>query len=286
MHSWYKEGLLHPDLPVRREEEEAWMILKELRAQSVDPTHPFKPVPPPLTAAPAYNPTENPKPLLPPQSMLEQPPHFGPPALFFSSRGGHSTTIVDARGRSVIKGRFHWTADIDSPQDGLGGPGRLGDVRRIEAFDVSGDRAVLVALRQGGLEAVDLGDALLQPGDESRSVLPHFAPPVAEVARRTAFVWRIGTPAGFQHGSAAAVASLTRAASAKGPARKASLPVTKSPARGEFSPSEDHGHHHHHHQPMSQDEVFFIGRKDDEVYFCERSANTFRILRICPDDLA
>jgi hypothetical protein len=263
MESWYKEGLLHPDLPIRREEEGEFTPLKELRAQSVDPTHPFRPVPPPLNAA---SPPEEIKPLLSPISLLSQPRHFGPPALFFSSRGGHSTTIVDARGRSVIKGRFMWTPDED----------RLGDVRHLEAFDVQ-ERAVLVALRRGGLEALDLGDALLQPGDASRSVIPHYAPPVAEVARRRAFTWKIGTPAAFQHASAAAVASIHKAGQHRGPSRKASLPSAKSPGRTEFLLAGDE------YERSTHDEVFFLGRKGDEVYFCERTGGAFRILRICPD---
>jgi hypothetical protein len=273
MESWYKDGLLYPDLPVRREEESEFTQLKELRAQSVDPTHPFRPVPPPLNVITT---PEVIKPLLSPISLLSQPRHFGPPALFFSSRGGHSTTIVDSRGRSVIKGRFVWTAD-DAAKDGAG---RLGDVRHLEAFDVK-ERSVLVALRHGGIEAVDLGDALLQPGDDSRPVIPHYQPSDKEFARRNPFIWKIGTPAGFQHGSAAAVASLHKASAGhRGPSRKASLPTAKSPGRTEFMSSNDD-----HHERSSQDEVFFIGRKEDEVYFCERNGGTFRILRISPDDL-
>jgi hypothetical protein len=275
MQSWYKEGLLPPDLPVRREEETVYILLKDLRAQSVDPTHPFKPVPPPLSDI-----AEVPKPLLAPLSLLSQPRHFGPPALFFSSRGGHSTTIVDARGRSVIKGRFVWTVD-DAQGDASS---KLGDVRHLEAFDVK-DGSVLVALRHGGLEAVDLADALLQPGDDSRSILPHFHPSEEQVARRHPFIWKVGTPTGFQHGSAAAIASLHQAGGSghRGPSRKASLPTAKSPGRAEFLLSAGGNDEQ---ERTSHDEVFFLGRKDDEVYFCERSGNSFRILRICPDDLA
>ena len=105
MQAWYKQGLLPPDLPIRREEDEEFTLLKELRLQSVDPAQPFSfpptpPPPPPVPPPPAE------KPLLSPISLLAQPRHFGPPALFFSSRGGHSTTVVDSRGRSVLKGKF------------------------------------------------------------------------------------------------------------------------------------------------------------------------------------
>jgi len=34
-----------------------------------------------------------------------------------------------------------------------------------------------------------------------------------------------------------------------------------------------------------QDEVLFLGRKDDEIYFCERNAGSFRILRLSPHPL-
>lgn len=278
MHSWYKDGLLPPDLPVRREEDMEYILLKDLRAQSVDPTHPFRPAPPPLDTPPLLLAPDQAKPLLRPISLLSQPRHFGPPALFFSSRGGHSTTIVDARGRSVIKGRFVWTAD-DGEDDSFG---KLGDVKRLEAFDVK-KRSVLVALRQGGLEAVDLGDALLKPGDDSRPVLPHFHPPDVNVNRRSPFIWKIGSPTAFPHGTSAAAATLPlpKARTPRTPAKKQGLAPAKSPGRPDFSLGSDGDAERF----GLQDEVFFIGRKDDEVYFCERNAGTFRILRLCPSQL-
>jgi hypothetical protein len=272
MHSWYKDGLLPPDLPVRREEDTDYILLRDLRAQSVDPSHPFRPVPPPLDTPPPLVLADEAKPLLSPISLLRQPRHFGPPALFFSSRGGHSTAIVDARGRSVLKGRFVWTADDvdDDPYS------KLGDVKRLEAFDVN-DRSVLVAMRQGGLEAVDLGDALLRPGDDSRPVLPHFHLPDTQVNRRGAFIWKIGSPAPYPHGSAAAIAAVPKLRIPRTPAKKSSLGPAKSPGRPDFTVGVDADT-----ERFMQDEVFFIGRKDDEVYFCERNAGTFRILRLSP----
>ena len=62
-----------------------------------------------------------------------------------------------------------WTTDdykVDSRSTG-----RFGDVKRLEALDVQ-DRAVLVTMRQDGLEAVDFGDALLNLGDHSRTIFP------------------------------------------------------------------------------------------------------------------
>jgi hypothetical protein len=102
MQTWYRDSLLPLDLPVRREEDTEYILLRDLRAQSVDPSHPFRPPPPPLNV-PSFTLVPDPvKPLLPPISLLTQARHYGPPALFFTSRGGHSTTIVDARGRSVL----------------------------------------------------------------------------------------------------------------------------------------------------------------------------------------
>ncbi|KAF8349929.1 hypothetical protein F5887DRAFT_1070177 [Amanita rubescens] len=184
MQAWYKDGLLPLDLPVRRDEDTTYTPLRDLRLQSVDPTHPFQqPMSQVVSSSPETRPQPSEKPLLSPISLLAQPRHFGPPALFFSSRGGHSTAIVDARGRSVLKGRFMWSPD-DPSED------RMGDVKRLEAFDVK-DRSVLVAMRRGGLEVVDLRDALLRPADESRTALPQFNPAMSSVNRRAPFVWKI-----------------------------------------------------------------------------------------------
>jgi hypothetical protein len=265
MHAWYKDGLLPPDLPVRREEDSEYVLLKDLRLQSVDPTHPFRAVPPPLPPQ-SLSALEDVKPLLQPISLLSQPKHYGPPALFFSSRGGHSTTIVDSRGRSVLKGRFLWSSDEhDDAKPSL--LSKMGDVKRLEAFDVR-DRAVIVAMRHGGLEAMDLGDALLKPADESRTVLPQFTPPPSNTNRRGPFVWRIGTPI---------TSSLTTSAalSNKSKAKKLSAGPGKSPARTDFSTGGDG-------ESDSLDEVIFLGRKKDEIYLCERNAGTFRILRLSP----
>ena len=279
MQAWYQDGLLPPELPVKREEDEEYTLLKDLRLQCVDPTRPFRSTPPPPPPAPVtqsmaltHDPT---KPLLKPMSLLAQPKHFGPPALFFSSRGGHSTTIVDARGRSVLKGRFLWSSDDGDENPALP---RLGDVKRLEAFDVR-DRAVLVAMRQGGLEIVDFGDALLKPADHSRTLFPHFNPPISSINRRVPFVWKIGTPLG----SSSSTTSLPSLPS-KFPAhrlhpKKQSTGPTKSPGRPDFSIGGDADSEH------PQDEVLFLGRRDDEIYLCERRIGSFRILRLSPSPL-
>ncbi|KAG1755130.1 uncharacterized protein EDB91DRAFT_1242338 [Suillus paluster] len=269
MQAWYKDGLLPPDLPVRKEDDKEFMLLKDLRQQCVDPAHPFRSAPPPSATQHTAPSSDAAKPLLHPISLLVQPRHFGPPALFFSSRGGHSTSIVDARGRAVLKGRFVWSVDNDDDSKVIP---RMGDVKRVEAFDVK-DRSVLVAMRQGGLEAMDFGDALLKPADESRTLLPQFAPPPSNINRRGPFVWKIGTPITSSTSGAAALSSKTKASGYLG--RKPSHSAGKSPARSEFHGTDG--------DAENTDEVLFLGRKGDEVYLCERNTGAFRILRLCPD---
>ncbi|KAF8633959.1 hypothetical protein AX15_001141 [Amanita polypyramis BW_CC] len=263
MQSWYKDGFLPFDLPVRREEDTTYTLLRDLRLQGVDPTHPFRPSPLPATSLTITSEARLEKPLLAPITLLAQPRHFGPPALFYSSRGGHSTAVVDARGRSVLKGRFVWSND-DSCDDSCG---RMGDVKRLEAFDVM-DQSVLVAVRQGGLEAVNLSDALLRPADESRTALPQFNPPISNINRRAPFVWKIGTPISFSPPSSVSLPMRSR------PIKKQSTGPSKSATgKSEFLLG-DSG-------PEYQ-EVLFLGRKDNEIYLCERNAGSFRILKLSP----
>jgi hypothetical protein len=268
MQAWYKDGLLPPDLPVKREEETDYTLLKDLRLQSVDPTHPFKSPPPPKPQIPPIS-HDSSKPLLPPISLLAQPKHFGPPALFFSSRGGHSTAIVDARGRSVLKCRFVWSEDMDASNSSSSG--HMGDIKRLEAFDIK-DRSVLVAMRLRGFEAMDLGDGLLRPADASRTELPQFVTPSSNMSRRAPFVWRIGT-------SISTLPSMSSVHQPKGASATATLrrPGTGSGKSGKASESgggdTDSG---------GSDEVLYLGRKDDEIYICERNAGAFRILRLSP----
>ena len=277
MQAWYKDGLLPPDLPVRREEDSDYMLLKDLRLQCVHPTHPFRCPPSPTASTPvaATGFPEADKPLLAPISLLSQPRHFGPPALFFSSRGGHSTAIVDARGRSVLKARFVWSSDEMDEESKPGAVGRMGDVKRLEAFDVH-DRAVLVAMRRGGLEAVDLSDALLKPADESRTVLPQFSSPYSNTNRRAPFVWKIGTPVSASPTSATVLSSKGKASHGSLGTKKTSSGSAKiTSGKTEFTTGDV--------EVDTQDEVLFLGRKDDDIYFCERNAGFFRILRLCPD---
>jgi hypothetical protein len=149
----------------------------------------------------------------------------------------------------------------------------MGDVKHLEAFNVK-DRAVLVAMRQGGLEAMDLGDALLRPADESRTVLPQFSSPPSNTNRRGPFVWKIGTP----------VSSLTTSTFPPSksrmaghiPGKKTSTGSARSPAgKAEFSVGNET-------DSETQDDMLFLGRKDDEIYICERSSDSFRILQLCP----
>jgi hypothetical protein len=274
MQTWYKSGYLPLDLPVRRENENDtdYITLQQLRLQSVDPNHPFRPAW--VTSPELFSAEENPvtvnymqsdKALLPPISLLAQPTHFGPPALFFSSRGGHSTSIIDNKGKSVLKGRFVWTSDDEDHA----ASGKLGDVKRIEAFNIQ-NRAILVALRQGGLEAVDIGNALMLPGDESRTLLPEFKVSDDAVGRRGTDVWRVGTPITVPAG-----ASIPAALTMVRKKHSSTLPV-KSPLRGDYSVGLDEP------DPHPQEDILFLGRNEDNVYFCERNATNFRILRLSP----
>lgn len=267
MQAWYKDGLLPPDLPVRREGDKEYILLRDLRLQCVDPTHPFGHSSP-VTVSPPSVPIEDGRPLLRPISLLAQPSHYGPPALFFSSRGGHSTTIVDARGRLVLKGRFLWTNDEDDDLAFSNSPCRLGDVKRIEAIDVQ-DRSVLIALRRGGLEAIDLTDALLKPADCSRIILPHFDPPPSSINRRAPFVWRMGAP--LKPGPSTPVISALKGPT---PRKKSSTGPTKSPNRTDFYLDPD--------GESQPEEIIFLGRKENDLYVCERNSSSFRILHICP----
>ena len=269
MQEWYKGGLLPPELPVRPEEDTEFMLLGELRLLCVDPTQPFRtlPISPPLKR-PQIPDLE--KPLLSPISLLTQPKHFGPPALFYSSRGGHSTAIVDARGRSVLKDKLLWSSDEDTT---LTSSGKLGDIKRLEAFDIS-QRSLLVALRQGGLEVVDLGDALLKPADESRPNLPNYAVPLNVVGRRAPFVWKIGNPLSCTF---RLVDDLSTTTKGKGPFassnKKSSNGTTKNMSKADGYGIESE---------TDQQGVLFLGRNDDDVYFCERNISSFRIMRLTP----
>ncbi|KAF5356044.1 hypothetical protein D9756_003901 [Leucocoprinus leucothites] len=270
MQAWYRDGLLPSDLPVRREGETEYTFLRDLKLQCVDPAHPFCSPPPPLAPINGSgNPPSKEKPLLPPISLLSQPKHFGPPALFFSSRGGHSTAIVDARGRSVLKGRFIWSnEEVQDETKTL--VGKMGDVKHLEALDVK-DRSVLVAMRQGGLEAVDLSDALLRPADQSRTTLPSFHPPSTTVNRRPPYIWRIGTPIDSSGAPLLLLSSKGKTVMPK----KAGIGITKSTGVSQGVGAEADGD--------PNDDVLFLGRKNDEIYYCERNAGSFRILRLCPD---
>ena len=155
MQLWFHDGFLPPDLPIRRETGTEYIHLQDLQRQSIDPNSPFRP-PPGLRlpdhvrqySTPEIVRRDGTNPLIAPISLLAQPKHFGPPALIFSSRGGHCTSIVDARGCSVLKGRFNWMLDDQVSQGQVIVPMRLGDIKHLEAFDVDqAARAVVVAFR-------------------------------------------------------------------------------------------------------------------------------------------
>lgn len=298
MQSWFKDGFLPPDLPVRRGTETEYILLRDLRRKSIDPNSPFRPPPPGLRLPDYVRQHRKPdivrpdgvNPLLEPISLLAQPKHFGPPALFFSTRGGHSTSIVDARGRSVLKGRFNWTLDDQANQNQNSLPTRLGDVKHLEAFEVDRTgRAVVVAFRQGGVEAVDVGDAIMTPGDGCRTVYPYFDPPPNTINRRRTFVWRVGDD--IDRGSGG------KTSKGRDLSREADAPrngcVVDAPS-DTFTVSVLGGHHHFarkagvirgvggdllddDREPGTEG-LLVIGRDKDKVYFCDRRAGTFRLM--------
>ena len=275
MQHWYKSGLLPPNLPVRREEDLDYVLLKDLRAQSVDPSHPFRSPPPPMLRPTLPN-NEPLKPLLDPLSLLTQSRYYGPPALFFTTRGGNSTSIVDARGRSILKGRLQWSTDDDDPFALYGT--KLGDVKRLEAFDAA-DKALVVAIRQGGLEVADVGESIMKPGDLSRTALPTFNPADTSFKRRDPFVWRIGSPLSPFAAGAVSSTGLPLPSIPQTPSKKGNLPPGKSPARNDFVGISMHDIEN---DGKINEELLYLGRNREDVYCCERTNGSFRILRLCP----
>ena len=189
MQSWFHDGFLPPDLPIRRETETEYILLQDLRRQSIDPNSPFRPPPPGLRlpdhvrqySTPEIVRRDGTNPLLEPNITASTAEAFWATRsrLFIPCWSLYCTSIVDARSRSVLKGRFNWMLNDQVGQDRVVVPMRLGDVKRLEAFDVDqAARAVVVAFRQGGIEAVDVGDAVMTPGDGCRTVYPYFDPPL------------------------------------------------------------------------------------------------------------
>jgi len=173
-----------------------------------------------------------------------------------------------------LKDRFLWTpdeVDIDGQTVNFG---RLGDVKRLEAFDLQG-RSVLVAMRQGGFEAAELSDALLRPADASRDVLPHYTAAPFQMNRRKIFTWRIGSPVSSTSSAITTVTTLPRTSSRYSTPSKKSGAPGKSTARAEFGHGDTENDH-------ARNEIMFLGRQDDNVYICERDGETFRILRLSP----
>jgi len=178
----------------------------------------------------------------------------------------------------VLKDRFLWTPDELDLDGQPASFGRLGDVKRLEAFDGVQGRSVLVAIRQGGFEAVDLGDALLRPADASRDVLPHFMTPPFQMNRRKVFTWRIGSPISSRSSGSVTVTMIPRNSSRSSvSAKKVNTGQGKSSARLESGGGDVEGEH-------TRNEIIFLGRHDDNVYLCERDGETFRVLLLSPLD--
>ncbi|CAG8612251.1 2878_t:CDS:2, partial [Acaulospora colombiana] len=294
MQSWFNDGFLPLDLPVRRENEDEYISLQTLQSQSIDSTSPFRPPPPglalPITIRGPLRP-DGVNPLLDPVSLLTQEKRFGPPALFYCSRGGHSTSIVDGRGRSVLKGRLHWTSD-DTLQAKFA-LNKLGDVKRLEAFEVKDGKIVIVAFRQGGMEAMDIGDAIMAPGDGCRTVYPYFDPPAGSFNRRSPFVWRTGEPIENEKpriipGSASFSSSPTTGVEySHAYKRRSTNPAgllssnkgnTKS---GLLSDGEDEREG----SSGIQEDLLVLGRSQDKVYLCDRRYGNFRLMTLEPKSI-
>jgi hypothetical protein len=128
---------------------------------------------------------------------------------------------------------------------------------------------VLIALRRGGLEAIDLSDALLKPADSSRMILPHFDPPLSSINRRAPFVWRMGTP--LKPGPPTPTTSALKGPTSR---KKSSTGPTKSPNRTDFYLDPD--------GDSQPEEIMFLGRKGNSLYVCERNSSSFRILHVAP----
>ncbi|KZT55939.1 hypothetical protein CALCODRAFT_336623 [Calocera cornea HHB12733] len=200
---------------------------------------------------------------LPPISLLTQPAHYGPPCLFFCSRGGLSTAIVDHKGKSVLLDKFHWSLPAARDKHSRR-PAGLGEIQRVEAFDGHNNGAVLVAIRESGLEAVDIADALLAPSTTSGAMPPMQG----SYSRRLNWSWDVADPfpinvepMAYTNGSGPGDHRALAAAKLNGtalPPRSASL---------------QHGHDYHSNQYIS-----YLGREGSRVYMCTRSANMFRVI--------
>jgi len=266
MQSWFQDGLLPLDLPVRREDDTEFTLLKDLRQLSLDPTRPFHPNPSHTTPQELSQQALRPHPaesLLPPVSLLAQLRQYGPPALFFTSRGGHSTSIVDVRGKPVLKGRFMWTPDASGERH-VYAP--LGDVKRLELFDVK-DKAVIVALRQTGLEITYVADGLHQQEDTNNSDPLQFN----QQSRRRHFIHRVGT-------------ELVDETQTQRPSTATSTTSPKN-SISYFYQTKSERLHFSMEELWSEDELLFLGRNDDTIYLCEKCRGHFRFLCLRPRDL-
>jgi hypothetical protein len=193
-----------------------------------------------------------------------------------------------------LKGRLYWTPDDATPQT-IFSPAKLGDIKRLEAFEITNGRTVLVAFRQGGLEVTDIGDAIMTPGDECRTAYPYFDPPPSLCSRRSVFTWRTGEPvvervpdvddgqSSFPNSSAIPVSTV--GAGVNNPKRRSGhvsqLSGAKGPTwkPGAFSDGEEDSAFY-----GIQEDLLVLGRSQDKIYFCDRSTGKFRLLMLSAKD--
>ena len=123
---------------------------------------------------------------------------------------------------------------------------------------------------------VDLGDALLKPADESRPILPNYFVPHSSVGRRAPFIWKIGSPI------PSSVSTLSSVLTMKGkgtPGHPSGKKTSTTSAKFASGRSDAYGVDPDIDQ---QEDVLYLGRNGDEVYFCEKNATSFRIIRLSP----
>lgn len=151
----------------------------------------------------------------------------------------------------------------------------MGDTNRIEAFDV-GDRSVFVALRQGGIEALDVGEALLEPGDESRTEIPAYRVQLpGGTSRRSPWIWKLGTSVAAVNAPAPSTSTTTTSGAAAENGKRRAGGRRQGESNDDSNPFAD--------SPfafLSDEGMIFLARQGDSVYLCERNAGKFRLLKL------
>ncbi|KAG9128450.1 hypothetical protein FRC07_011207 [Ceratobasidium sp. 392] len=131
---------------------------------------------------------------------------------------------------------------------------------------------------QGGLEATDVGQALLDPADESRTALPNYKVGPGAVSRRSPYVWRLGTSIDSAGRATGSSNGKRRAGAGAGGGRKRGSPKSNGASAVAIQGNDSGDESDVYIAP--EEEVIFLAREQDNVYICERSAGKFRLLRL------